>query len=206
MPQFFAPPSEIEQYAWTLAQELMSRALSESLDGVDFYDWARNEDFLRQRKIKWFIGSSKVCFWDRFLGDWVIKVGLRNLSMDYAEVEYEAYLKAKMYELEQYFPITIFLGELEGIKFYLQQRAECEPEQVQSKLIKRVSELEGCNSYTLAWNIADDLETEDRIMFLFEDERLANFILSNGINDLHEGNFGYIEGQLVIIDFSGWRD
>ena len=206
MPQFFAPSKEIKQYAWTLAQELVSRALSESLDDIGFYDWAQNEDFLWQRKIKWFIGSSKVCFWDRFLGDWVIKVGLRNLSMNYAEVEYEVYLEAKKCELEQYFPITIFLGELEGIKFYLQQRAEYAPEQVHSKLIERVSELEGYDSYTLAWNVADDLETEDRVMFLFEDERLADFILSNGINDLHEGNFGYIDGELVIIDFSGWRD
>lgn len=206
MSQFFCPPSEIEQYAWTLAQELMSRALNEFLDSVDFYDWARNEDFLRQRGIEWFIGSSKVCFWDCLLGDWVIKVGLRDLSMDYAEVEYKAYLKAKMCELERYFPITIFLGELEGVKFYLQQRAECAPEQVHSKLIERVSESEECSSYTLAGYVVEDLETEDRIMFLFEDERLANFILSNGINDLHEGNFGYIKGQLVIIDFSGWRD
>lgn len=205
MSQVFAPPCEIKQHAWALAQELISRALSEFLNGVDFYDWARNEDFLRQREIEWFIGSSKVCFWDCFLEDWVIKVGLRNLSMDYAEVEYNAYLKAKKCELEQYFPITIFLGELEGVKFYLQQRAECAPEQVHSKLIERVSESEGCRSYTLAGYVVEDLEAEDRIMFLFEDARLANFILSNDINDLHEGNFGYVKGQLVIIDFSGWR-
>ena len=88
----------------------------------------------------------------------------------------------------------------------MQQRAEYVPEEVHSKLIEKVSETGRYESYTLAWDAADNLEDDVRAMLLFDDEALVDFLLENCVNDLHEGNFGYIDGELVIIDFSGWRD
>ena len=52
---------------------------------------------------------------------------------------------------------------------------------------------------------ADDLEDTERIIGVFgEDEDLINFIIENDINDLHEGNFGIVDGKLVMTDFSGF--
>lgn len=201
----FSPPWEIEEFAHTLVNKLMKEELAGSLNSSSIYSWARNI-FLRKQNIELFVGSSKACFWHPSLGDWVVKVGLRDLSENYAEVEYKTYLKAREYRLERYFPTTYFLGEFEETKFYLQQRAEYVPEEVHSKLIEKISETGRYESYTLAWDAAEDLEDDVRAMLLFDDEALVDFLLENCVNDLHEGNFGYIKDQLVIIDFSGWRD
>ena len=37
-------------------------------------------------------------------------------------------------------------------------------------------------------------------------EKLDWFCEEMGINDLHNGNVGYIDGRLVLIDYSGWDD
>ena len=37
-------------------------------------------------------------------------------------------------------------------------------------------------------------------------DRLYDFLYDNDINDLHYGNVGYIDGSLVYIDFSGYRE
>ena len=205
MSQIFSPPYEIEKFARALVNKLMRETLLDFLDSVSIYDWAKQDDFLHKQNIEWFVGSSKVCFWHPSLGDWVIKVGFQDLNENYAEVEYKIYLKAREHGLEQYFPTTYFLGEFEETKFYLQQRAEYVPEEVHSKLIEKVSELGCYESYTLAWDAADNLEDDVRAMLLFDDDVLVDFLLENRVNDLHEGNFGYIDGELVIIDFSGWR-
>lgn len=205
MRQIFSPSWEIERFACALVNKLVKEELIGSLDSVSIYGWSQ-DDFLRKQNIELFVGSSKVCFWHPSLGDWVIKVGFQDLSENYAEVEYKTYLKARECGLERYFPTTHFLGEFEETKFYLQQRAEYVPEEVHSKLIEKVSETGRYESYTLAWDAADNLEDDVRAMFLFDDEALVDFLLENCVNDLHEGNFGYIDGELVIIDFSGWRD
>jgi hypothetical protein len=205
MHQIFSLPWELERCALSLVNKLVKEELVDCLDSVSIYGWTE-DDFLRKQNIESFVGSSKACFWHPSLGDWVIKVGFRDLSEDYAEVEYKTYLKAQEHGLERYFPMTYFLGEFEETKFYLQQRAECVPEEVHSKLIGKVSEIGRYESYTLAWDAADSLEDDVRAMLLFDDEALVDFLLENCVNDLHEGNFGYIDGKLVIIDFSGWRD
>lgn len=205
MYQVFSPPLEIERFACALVNKLVKEELVGSLDSVSIYGWTQ-DDFLRKQNIESFVGSSKACFWHPSLGDWVVKVGFQDLSENYAEAEYKTYLKAREHGLERYFPMTYFLGEFEETKFYLQQRAECVPEEVHSKLIGKVSEIGRYESYTLAWDAADNLEDDVRAMLLFDDEALVDFLLENCVNDLHEGNFGYIDGELVIIDFSGWRD
>ena len=44
----------------------------------------------------------------------------------------------------------------------------------------------------------------DRVMLLYNDEKLSSFIRNRLINDLHCGNFGYAGDHYVMIDYSGF--
>ena len=48
------------------------------------------------------------------------------------------------------------------------------------------------------------MDDYEKVMLTFGDGELANFLQENKIGDLHEGNFGYICGHMVIVDFSGF--
>ena len=45
----------------------------------------------------------------------------------------------------------------------------------------------------------------EKAQLCFHDENLCNFLMDNRVGDLHEGNFGYIDDRMVIVDFSVWR-
>lgn len=185
-------------------QKLVQMGLCNNLSEGGLMRWATNSS-LENEGIEAHCGVTKACFWCEGLENWVIKVGFSNLTIDYAALEYEIYTKAVRENLEEYFPITFFVGAFEGVNFYLQQRARCDCDSVLSILIESVSQNTGCYNYTDAWDIVDDLDSSDRALMLFDSQHLANFLTDNHVNDLHEGNFGYIGDKLVIIDFSGWK-
>ena len=55
------------------------------------------------------------------------------------------------------------------------------------------------------WLEIDGMGDRDKAELSFHDDELTEFLEENYINDLHEGNFGYIGDRMVIVDFSGWR-
>lgn len=154
-------------------------------------------------------GATKTCIWHRDLDSWVIKVGhIENVAKNYAKVEYENYCAAEEAGLGYYFPETVFLGEYGGQCFYVQQYAECDETEVTSEWYDRLrdqyeedGEEYDCDSL---WNMVYDLEDEEKAMLMFNDRALCEFLSDYRIGDLHEGNFGYIGGKCVIIDFSGY--
>ena len=154
-------------------------------------------------------GITKVCISHKDLDNWIIKVGYRKgVSIDYAELEYKNYLAAVISKLEYYFPTTVFLGEFDGVKFFLQERAICDEEVVTfdwyDKICNQFEELDEEYDDEIIWGTIDDLNDEERVELTFGDLNLVNFLSSHFINDLHEGNFGVIGDHIVIIDFSGW--
>ena len=154
-------------------------------------------------------GATKTCIWHRDLGNWVIKVGhTEKVAKNYAKVEYENYLAAVEAGLGYYFPETVFLGEFGGECYYVQQYAECSEDAVSSEWYERLrdqydedGEEYDCDSL---WNEIYDMEDDQKAMLMFGDMALCEFLSDNRIGDLHEGNFGYIGGKCVIIDFSGY--
>ena len=154
-------------------------------------------------------GATKTCIWHRDLDNWVIKVGhTEHVEKNYAKVEYENYLAAVEAGLGYYFPETVFLGEFGGECYYVQQYAECSEDAVSSEWYERLrdqydedGEEYDCDSL---WNEIYDMEDDQRAMLMFGDMALCEFLSDNRIGDLHEGNFGYIGGKCVIIDFSGY--
>lgn len=155
-------------------------------------------------------GASKVCIWHDDLCSWVIKVGYtEKVAIDYATREYEVYCAAEEAGLGYYFPKTEFLGEFYGRAFYVQEYAECDENQVTSDWYERVSDRfeelgEEYDSDTV-WCEIDCLDDWEKVELCFHDEKLCNFLMDNRVGDFHEGNFGYIGGCMVIVDFSGWH-
>ena len=155
-------------------------------------------------------GATKTCIWHRDLENWVIKVGhTEKVAKNYAKVEYENYCAAVEAGLGYYFPETVFLGEYGGQCFYVQQYAECCEDEVTSEWYDRLrdryeedGEEYDCDSL---WNMVYDLEDEEKAMLMFHDPALWEFLSDYRIGDLHEGNFGYIGGKCVIVDFSGFH-
>lgn len=155
-------------------------------------------------------GSSKLCFLHDDLCDWAIKVGYSSkLNCDYAKREYEMYCLAEEYGFAYYFPKTIYLGEYGGRPFYLQELADCDEYQVSSTWFEKLCDgyIEEGNDYDndSVWDEVDALDDWERVELLFGDRKLCQFLWDNDINDLHEGNFGWIGDKIVIVDFSGWR-
>ena len=140
--------------------------------------------------------------------DFVIKYDY--VKNPYCAREYENYQRAVEAGLERYFPYTAHLCCVDGIDFYIQERAVCGDDCDFSDLavdsLKRYYDSLG-ESYDDD-KIYDDIESmqddaADMIRIVFQDEDLVNFVLANHINDLHFGNYGSIYGRYVIIDFSG---
>lgn len=153
-------------------------------------------------------GASKSCIEHDDL-DWVIKVGhTESVNCDYAKLEYENYCRAKEAGLEYYFPATFFLGEFGGRPFYVQEMVECDECQVSSDWYERlrdeydeIGEEYDCDSL---WDAIYNMDDDERANLSFHNQELTDFLMEHHIGDLHEGNFGYIGGRMVIIDFSGW--
>jgi hypothetical protein len=155
-------------------------------------------------------GATKACIGHYDLVGWVIKVGYKDkVACDYAALEYANYCLAEEAGLEFYFPKMVYLGEFSGVPFYLQQMAECYEDQVTSDWYERLRDSyeeseEEYNDNDL-WNEIDSMDDDDRVYLTFHDYELVEFLRKHHINDLHEGNFGYIGDRMVIVDFSGWR-
>lgn len=166
------------------------------------------------RKFRLDNGAVKYCIMsDLFFSDYVVK--FCGEDFDYCEREYTNYLAAVDRELGQFFPYTDFLGELNGLKFYIQERAVCDSEYVNSVWYESLREsYEGAYEdededfiNSRIWDAVDDLEDDERLQMIYAVQDLEDFINEYRINDLHEANFGFIDERLVIIDFSGygWR-
>lgn len=198
------------EVAFVLIESLMEYGLLECLDTDN--DLSAESWFYRNKIHNFgFFGTSgatKFCFSHPDLPGWIIKIGYDGLARDYMEREYENYLAAKNCGLEHFFPVTAYVGEIQGYSCYAQQEVECCEEDVRSGWYEELRErfvMSGDEfEESDVWDEVDWLEDEERVNLLFHNEELIRFLRERNINDLHEGNFGYIGCCAVIIDFSGW--
>jgi hypothetical protein len=181
--------------------------LKECVDN-SFYEWFADCE-LRAHGFWAASGATKFCFGHTDLEGWVVKVSHINNKYDYARMEYSNYRLACDAGLAYYFPETFYLGEFDGCRFYLQQEVECDEDQVTSDWYERLRDSyeEDGEEYDVdrLWDEIDNLDDDEKAFLMFHDGELGHFLCENRINDLHEGNFGYINGRCVIIDFSGFR-
>ena len=200
------------EIATTLVEALVEYGLTEYL--AEYGEHCTQHWFLNNKlnEMGFWVssGASKVCIGHNDLCGWVIKVGYtEKVSCDYATVEYNVYRLAEEAGLAHYFPKTVYLGEFGGRAFYVQEYADCDEYAVSSDWYERLRDEydeDGIeyDSDTL-WDTIDEMDTCEKALLCFHNQELCNFLIENEIGDLHEGNFGYINGYMVIVDFSGWH-
>lgn len=151
--------------------------------------------------------------------DYVIKFESHKNDGSSNKVELENYQRACEEGVSQFFPKTELLFEKYDRTFTLQAKVDKIDEGsiydawwdfVKSDLLEYGTIQGDLNSDENVWIINDavaDLTDEERVSILIEDtqkrKELISFIDKHCINDLHEGNWGYINNLPVITDFSG---
>ena len=138
--------------------------------------------------------------------DWVIKFDYYSDSVSYCELEVKHYELAKQAGLEYYFAETRMVRRVGETVFTIQEKCECNEGEVYDSLHKYVEETD-CRDLSDddVWSEVYDLCEYGRVHYIFDDEALNSFISRNYINDLHQGNFGFVNGRLVMIDYSGFQ-
>lgn len=161
-------------------------------------------------------GASKYCILHPEFNGYVVKF-CNGGYFDHCEREYSNYIAAVARGFGDYFVYTEYLGEVNGIRFYIQEEAIVDSDRISDIWFYSLREDyepedEEDDEDIInerVWDAVGDLEDEERCSMCFPDmsDEFACFLDEYCINDLHEGNFGYIGGNIVIIDFSGygWR-
>lgn len=173
------------------------------------WDWFDKNKLFNEGGFQYNDGATKGVIFHEKLDSWVIKFRLpRELAeKDYCAREYENYVAAEDAGLEYYFAATEYLCEREGIVFYLQEQVICDEEvdsDIYDKLQCRYEESDTPYDNEDLWNEIEEMNAYERVMLLYGNETLANFISERRINDLHCGNFGLAGDHYVMIDFSGF--
>ena len=204
---------------------------------LGFDDWAYAEGnyFRSNYGLHFYRGETKGCIVDFNRQEWVIKVPFdrstnprlrRNedgTSINYCALEAEKYARDCAEGIEECFAAIYEVGEINGVKFYLQEFAnvdedsttdsfyEYASEQVE-KYFSRDEEDEDNERHFVdeIWDFIDDMDDEERVSAVFNGHKnirkIRNFINDEEINDLHSGNWGFTnDGREVIIDYSGYR-
>lgn len=195
---------EVRELAISIVDDLFAKGFEQHFP-YRFWDWM---DEILVKFGYWAAdGMTKLCIGKSDLHDWVIKVAFNGYER-YSANEYEVYRAAEEAGFSHYFPETIYLCERAGKIFYLQKEALCQEESITSDWYERLREIyeEKKLEYDEddLYEKVDNLEDEERVMLSFNDLAFWNFLKQHHVNDLHEGNFGYIDGHLVIIDFGGY--
>lgn len=167
-------------------------------------------------------GASKVCL--NFIHEnFVIKwTGETRGDYDEAMEEVEIYKKAVNAGLAVFFPATELFATINGVHFVKQEKVDfCVEETPYHKEKKyayqsRTASDRIVKKMQLSFNRAcghrysRSLNTTWAKMALVVFGKklvksLCEFIIENGINDLHESNIGYKDNLPVILDFSGYK-
>lgn len=129
-------------------------------------------------------------------------------NWDYCEAEENIYQHAKTNGLEECFAKTERIATINGYPIYKQEyvtvynygESSCHTQQDEEK-INSFCEEEDFYACEKNW-LADVLAYFGETVF----NKLVAFIRQEDINDLHNGNIGYIGLKPVLMDYSGWDD
>lgn len=167
-------------------------------------------------------GASKVCLnfiHENFVIKWTAET---RGDYDEAMEEVEIYNKAVNAGLAVFFPATELFATINGVHFVKQEKVDfCVEETPYHKEKKyayqsRTASDRIVKKMQLSFNRAcghrysRSLNTTWAKMALVVFGKklvksLCEFIIENGINDLHESNIGYKDNLPVILDFSGYK-
>lgn len=162
-------------------------------------------------------GATKaVILSDKFFPKWVIKIPFEDCCLDYCGIETHFFEKAEKEGLSSMFAPTFFIGKIHGMMVYVQQRVHCdvkenwnrECEYTRQKLLEEMSENEFDEN--LVMSETEDMDEIERLKFYFGGvpklNELIDFLETNEIYDFHSGNIGFLEGEPILFDYSGYSE
>jgi hypothetical protein len=126
---------------------------------------------------------------------------------DYCEAEANKYERAKEEGLAQCFAKTKKIGDIDGYPIYMQELADIYKSidyqsshtEEDSRQVSSICNSNNFYMFNIEW-LSDAFHYYGEKMF----HKLLEFIRTLGINDLHDGNIGYIGNRPVLVDYSSF--
>lgn len=150
--------------------------------------------------------------------DFVFKIGFNarvedypdTLTYEYCYIEKEIYEKAKKHGVSSFFAACAYFDTINEIDIFIQQKVVPAIDHgmgsiIETELYDRI--ISASSSYDALEYIPFEW-IEDFINYYSEEEfyKLCEFLDDYGVNDLHEGNIGYLNNAPIIFDYAGWYD
>ena len=192
--------------------------IAEYDDSYDAHEKLKKYDPNLAEQVSVSDGASKICFVFKnkpFVVKW------STYGYKEAMEEVEIYNRAMAQNLAKFFPKTAFLVRVNGIDFVAQEKIDKSVSECDLKDVQRFQRI----SKTATDKIVCKIEHEFRragngyhrsldhnwakmAIVLYGKhacKALCEFVVANGINDLHGSNIGYKDGRPIILDFSGYH-
>lgn len=145
-------------------------------------------------------GATRGCVRHDDLPGWIIKFDLCP-ERHYTRREARLYKEACQDDIEEFFCPVIPLGIFNGVEFYVAKACECGDYLIAETISDKCSDDEE-EKEAIYYSICDGNNCFD---YVFPNEGdLYNWLEDHKVNDLHCGNFGIYEGEIVIIDYAGY--
>lgn len=126
---------------------------------------------------------------------------------DYCEAEANKYKRAEEEGLAQCFAKTKKIGDIDGCPIYMQELADIYKSidyqsshtEEDSRQVSSICNSNNFYMFNIEW-LSDAFHYYGEKVF----HKLLEFIRTVGINDLHDGNIGYIGNRPVLVDYSSF--
>lgn len=126
---------------------------------------------------------------------------------DYCEAEADKYQRAEEEGISMCFAKTEKIGEIDGYPIYMQELAsiyknvdyQSSHTEEDSRQVNSICDSNDFYIFNIEW-LSDAFHFYGEKIF----HKLLEFIRTVGINDLHDGNIGYIENRPVLVDYSSF--
>lgn len=157
-------------------------------------------------------GATKTVVFSDNVANWVIKVARVAAEDHYCKTETEVFQYAHDKGLQDFFAPSYFFKNVDNMNFYIQAKAECWEDcfsdmffDSAARMYDKMDFEDEEDYYDAVNDAANDMSDEDRLMVVFCNPALVKFLLEEmDTNDYHEGNFGSIGGNMVLVDYSGF--
>ena len=150
-------------------------------------------------------GACKACILHPDFEGYVVKFCYdTDDDFDYCMREYTNYLAAVANGVEEFFAPVDYLGRIGQYRLFIQEEVMVDEDAVSSYWCDALRSNHGYEDIDEVYDYLNDMPDEERIAISFESEALDRFCDEYVINDVHEGNLGFIGDRLVIFDFSGY--
>jgi hypothetical protein len=136
----------------------------------------------------------------------IIKIGFSDYKVDHAEREANIYTEACKKGVAEFFVPCHKIGKIYGSFIYEMDFVDADEELVTSDMWQKCSGTMSGEEISDAID-DDDCYIENLFPFYYSEEemsKLYDFLCELEINDLHSGNIGYLDGRIVLIDYSGY--